>query len=64
MILMAELKKKEKVLQISVSMETFLKFQEIYYKYATKEKWKSREDMIKSLLNMYETKKQLQPYIS
>lgn len=61
---MAEgLKKKEKVIQIPVSLDTFLEFQETYYRYSATGKWRSREEFLKKLLENYKTKISLETYM-
>ncbi len=59
---MSELKKKPRVIQIPVMENTYLKYQETFYRYAKIEKWKSKEDMLKSLLDLYNTSKELSKY--
>lgn len=59
---MTELKKKDRVIQIPVSDNTYLKFQTIFYKYAKYKKWKSREDMLIALLENYDTKMEISKY--
>jgi len=47
------LTKKDKNIQIPVSMDTFLKWQNTYYKYKDKYKYKSREEFLLLLLNQF-----------
>jgi hypothetical protein len=60
---MVELRKKDRVIQIPVSNDTYLLYQTIYYKYAKYKKWKSREDMLKALLQNYDVKMEISKYM-
>jgi hypothetical protein len=59
---MSELRKKPRVIQIPVTETTYLNYQETFYKFAKVEKWKSKEDMLKTLLQLYNTNKELSKY--
>lgn len=50
---MAEIRKKDKNLQIYVSNETYLKFQKMYYNYKGKFKYKSREEFLVLLMTYF-----------
>jgi len=46
--------KRNSVIQVNVTEETLIKFNELYYKNKKNRKYKCREDFIKDMLNLYE----------